>query len=214
MMNLLVDRLTQQLGKPTQGLWGWLVNRFLEKKNRFLETNAVKLCDIQPDSVVLEVGFGPGLGLLEAAKCLTDPRGKLYGLDYSDYMHSVASRKLQPDIQTGKVTLFLGSVEHIPLEDSMVDRVFHCNCYYFWPDLRAGSKEIYRVMKPGGLMVTTLNLESLERVVGAGFLKDAQWPPETYMEALRDTGFVDVCMENKEVEGISFQAIFTTANKP
>ncbi|XP_038675973.1 arsenite methyltransferase-like isoform X2 [Scyliorhinus canicula] len=147
-MNRLTKRLTQQLGKPSQGLWGWLVNRYLEKKNRFLEVNAVKLCNIQPESVVLEVGFGPGLGLQEAAKRITYPKGKLYGVDYSDYMHSVTSRRLQADIRTGKVTLFLGSVEHIPLEDNVVDRVFHCNCYYFWPNQRAGSKEIHRVMKP------------------------------------------------------------------
>ncbi|XP_041051734.1 uncharacterized methyltransferase YdaC [Carcharodon carcharias] len=211
---MLVERLTQQLGKPTQGLWGWLVTRFLKKKNKLLEVNAVKLCDIQPENVVLEVGFGPGLGLQEAARCLTHPRGKLYGLDYSDYMYNVASRRLQADIQTGKVTLFLGSVEHIPLEDNVVDRVFHCNCYYFWPDLRAGSKEIYRVMKPGGLMVTTLNLEALKKIVAAGLLKHTQWPPEPYMAVLHDTGFVDVRLEDKQDKGISFQAIFATANKP
>ncbi|XP_078098537.1 putative methyltransferase YdaC isoform X2 [Mustelus asterias] len=212
-MNKLVQRVTQQLGKPSQGLWGWLVNRFLEKKNRLLELNAVRLCDIQPESAVLELGFGPGLGLEEAVKYLTHPKGKLYGIDYSDYMHSVASRRLQADIRTGKVTLFLGSVEQIPLEDNVVDRVFHCNCYYFWPDLHAGSKEIHRVMKPGGLMVTTLNLEALEKIVAAGVLKGTQWPPEPYMEVLRDTGFVDVRMEDKQDKGRTFQAIFATANK-
>ncbi|XP_038675972.1 arsenite methyltransferase-like isoform X1 [Scyliorhinus canicula] len=212
-MNRLTKRLTQQLGKPSQGLWGWLVNRYLEKKNRFLEVNAVKLCNIQPESVVLEVGFGPGLGLQEAAKRITYPKGKLYGVDYSDYMHSVTSRRLQADIRTGKVTLFLGSVEHIPLEDNVVDRVFHCNCYYFWPNQRAGSKEIHRVMKPGGMMVTTLNLDTLKMITAAGLLKDTHWPPEPYMAVLRDTGFVDVRMEDKQVDGKSFQAIFATANK-
>eukprot|EP00061_Rhincodon_typus_P009855 g33670.t1 len=145
---MLFDHLTKQLGKPRQGPWGWMVKTFLERKSRLLEVNAVKLCDIQPESVVLEVGFEPGLGLQEAAKRLTLPKGKLYGLDYSEYMYHVASRRLQPDIQTGKVTLFHGSVEQIPLEDNVVDRVFHCNCYYFWPTLQSGCREIYRVMKP------------------------------------------------------------------
>ncbi|XP_067863888.1 uncharacterized methyltransferase YdaC-like [Heptranchias perlo] len=211
---MILDHLTQQLGKPTKGPWGWLVKSFLEKRNRFLEMNAVKLSDIQPESVVLEVGFGPGLGLLEAAKRLTHPRGKLYGLDYSEYMYDIASRRLQADIQAGKVTLYLGSVEQIPLEDSMVDRVYHCNCYYYWPDLRAGCREIYRVMKPGALMVSTIYLKTLEKVVTTGLLKGTKWPPEPYMEVLRDTGFVDVRMEDKQEKGRSFQAIFATANKP
>ena len=36
------------------------------KKNTILETEAVKLCGIQPDHEVLEVGFGPGVGLKAA----------------------------------------------------------------------------------------------------------------------------------------------------
>ena len=36
------------------------------KNNSFLETNAVKLSNIKPDHNVLEIGFGPGVGL-EAA---------------------------------------------------------------------------------------------------------------------------------------------------
>ena len=41
-----------------------------KKRNRFLEINAVRLCNIQPHHQVLEVGFGPGVGLKEAAKCV------------------------------------------------------------------------------------------------------------------------------------------------
>ncbi|XP_072419254.1 uncharacterized methyltransferase YdaC-like [Chiloscyllium punctatum] len=211
---MLFDHLTKQLSEPTQGPWGWMVKKILEGKGKLVEVNAVKLCDIQPESVVLELGFGPGLGLQEAAKRLTLPKGKLYGLDYSEYMYRVASRRLQPDIQTGKVTLFHGSVEHIPLEDNVVDRVFHCNCYYYWPDLQSGCREIYRVMKPGGLMVTTLTLEVLKKVVAAGLLKDTKWPPEPYMAALRDTGFIDVYMDHKQDKGKLFQAIFAKVNKP
>ncbi|XP_055510764.1 uncharacterized protein YxbB-like isoform X2 [Leucoraja erinacea] len=181
---MLVERLTRQLGKPTRNLWGWLVKRFLER-NRFLEASAVKLCDIQPENVVLELGFGPGLGLQEAARRLTQPGGKLYGLDISEYMYNTASERLQADIQSGKVTLFLGSVEQIPLADNAVDKVYHCNCYY-WPDLRAGSREIHRVMKPGALMVTALHLEYLQKLIAAGLLKGTKWRPEPYMEALRE----------------------------
>lgn len=209
---MFVERLTRQLGKPTRNLWGWLVKRFLER-NRFLEASAVKLCDIQPGNVVLELGFGPGLGLQEAARRLTQPGGKLYGLDISEYMYNTASERLQADIQSGKVTLFLGSVEQIPLADNAVDKVYHCNCYYFWPDLRAGSREIHRVMKPGALMVTALHLEYLQKLIAAGLLKGTKWRPEPYMEALREVGFVDVRMEEQKFRGESFQAIFAAAKK-
>lgn len=48
-------------------------------------------CAIQPGDTVLELGYGPGLGLHFAAKMLTDPRGHLIGVDYSEYMHQVKS---------------------------------------------------------------------------------------------------------------------------
>ncbi|XP_069797504.1 uncharacterized methyltransferase YdaC-like [Narcine bancroftii] len=210
---MMTSCIAQQLEKPTAGLLGWLAKKFFERYNRVLEEGAVKLCDIQPDNVVLELGFGPGLGLQEAARRLTHPAGKLYGLDISEYMYNTASERLKAEIQAGKVTLFLGSVEHIPLGDSTLDRVYHCNCYYFWPDLRAGSREIHRVMKPGALMVTTLHLEGLQRAVAAGPLKDTKWQPELYMETLREIGFVNVYMEEQQMNGKPVHAIFATANK-
>ncbi|XP_069797505.1 uncharacterized methyltransferase YdaC-like [Narcine bancroftii] len=209
---MFVERVTQQLRKPTASLLGWFVKKFLES-NRILEATAVNVCDIQPDNVVLELGFGPGLGLQEAARRLTHPAGKLYGLDISEYMYNTASERLKAEIQAGKVTLFLGSVEHIPLGDSTLDRVYHCNCYYFWPDLRAGSREIHRVMKPGALMVTALHLEFLQKLLAAGLLKGTKWQPELYMEALSETGFIDVRMEEQKMNGKSFPAIFATATK-
>ncbi|XP_062922447.1 uncharacterized protein LOC134355871 isoform X2 [Mobula hypostoma] len=202
---MLVQRLTQQLGKPTHTVWGWMVKKFLET-NGFLEASAVKLCDIQPENVVLELGFGPGLGLQEAVRRLTQPAGKLYGRDISEYMYNVASEKLRAEIQTGKVNLFWGSVDQIPLEDRVVDRVYHCNCYFFWPDLRAGCGEIRRVMKPGALMVT-----ALQKLIATGLLKGTKWQPEPYMEALLETGFVNVRMEDQRIDGETFQATFASA---
>ncbi|XP_059828804.1 arsenite methyltransferase-like isoform X1 [Hypanus sabinus] len=234
---MLADRITRHLGNPRHGLWGWILKMFFERNNRFLEAGAVKLCNIQPGNVVLELGFGPGLGLQEAARRLTHPPGKLYGLDISEYMHDVASERMRAEIQTGKVKLFVGSVEQIPLEDGVVDRVYHCNCYYFWPDLRVGSREIRRVMKPdvldnelaskapnkpdyflllhwaGALMVTALHLELVQKMVAAGLLKGTKWQPEPYMEALLECGFVDVRMEDHQINGEMFQAIFAAAKE-
>uniref|UniRef100_H3AD94 Zgc:194242 n=1 Tax=Latimeria chalumnae TaxID=7897 RepID=H3AD94_LATCH len=210
---MFAKQLTQQLGKPTKGITGWLVKKFLENKNSFLEENAVELCNILPDNIVLEL-FGPGVGLSEAVKYLTGPKGKLYGIDVSEYMYEVSRKRLQDHIQTGKVILFHGSAENIPLCESKVDKVYHCNCYYFWPNLRAVSTEIHRVMKPaGGLMVTTINVESVKKAVSKGILKGKTWQPELYMEALKDTGFGDVRMEEREDTGRNFQAIFATAIK-
>ena len=42
------------------------LQRFLVSRNSILEKNAARLCNIQPHHHVLEVGFGPGIGLQHA----------------------------------------------------------------------------------------------------------------------------------------------------
>ncbi|MGH0179547.1 UNVERIFIED_CONTAM: hypothetical protein FKN15_002020 [Acipenser sinensis] len=205
--------VTQHLGHPKSTLMGWVTQSLMKRTNRVLEENAVRLCEIQADNTVLEVGFGPGLGLQEAVQYLTDPRGKLLGLDYSEYMHKVARERLRDHIASGKVRLFQGRVESIPLPACSVDKVYHCNCHLYWPDMRAGNAELLRVMRPGALMVSTLNLDFLRWGLAWGFLQGANVEPKPYLEALRAAGFTYVRLEEKYDKGRKFEAIFATAEK-
>ncbi|XP_027144326.1 uncharacterized protein zgc:194242 isoform X1 [Larimichthys crocea] len=207
------EKLGKQLGLPTRSVAGWLVSKFLTARNQVLEENAVQLSGIQPGDTVLELGHGPGLGLQAAAKLLTEPTGRLIGVDYSEYMHQMASERLKELVVSGKVTLHHCDVAAMPLADSTVDKVFHCNCYYFWPDLRKGATEIHRVMKPGGLMVTTLRLFHVATMAAKRVMPGENWHPEVYMAALRDSGFTDVRMEDIQGKKITFQAIYATAWK-
>ncbi|XP_017539543.1 putative methyltransferase YrhH isoform X1 [Pygocentrus nattereri] len=206
-------RFGQQLARPTQSVSGWLVSKFFKLHNHLLEENAVKLCDLQPDETVLELGHGPGLGLQHALHRLTGPQGRLLGVDYSEYMHRMASELMKEQISTSKVKLFLGDVAKMPIDDNIVDKVFHCNCYYFWPDLKRGAAEIHRVMKPDGLMVTTLRQDRVALLVSKKMLPAENWRPEAYMEALESAGFINVSMENRKHKLIQYEAIYATAAK-
>lgn len=61
----------------------------------------------------------------------------------------MASKRMKELVASCKVTLHHCDVAAMPLADSTVDKVFHSNCYYFWPDLRKAALEIHRVVKPG-----------------------------------------------------------------
>ncbi|KAA0706846.1 hypothetical protein E1301_Tti002166 [Triplophysa tibetana] len=210
---MLAKNVGKQLGHPTVSLTGWLVTKFLKWHNHMLEENAVKLSNIQPDDTILEVGHGPGIGLQLASQLLKGPKGKLIGVDYSEYMHRMASERMIEEITEGKVTLYFTDLITMPVVENSIDKVFHCNCYYFWPDLKAGASAIHKVMKPGGLMVTTLRLNSLKKAASMSVLTGDKWRPEVYMEALKSSGFTDVRMENRRDKLIPFQAIFATAMK-
>lgn len=210
---MLPNQVGKQLGHPTYSLSGWLVSKFFKWHNQVLEENAVKFCNIEPNNTVLELCHGPGFGLHYASQLLTGPEGKLFGVDHSQYMHEMASKRMKEQISRGKVELYCSDLMAMPIEENTVDKVFHCNCYYFWPDMKAGASVIHRVMKPGGIMVTTLRLDSLKRAISRRALNGKIWNPEVYMDALQSCGFTDVRLEDNRDKLINFQAIFATARK-
>uniref|UniRef100_A0AAZ3P4D4 Methyltransferase domain-containing protein n=1 Tax=Oncorhynchus tshawytscha TaxID=74940 RepID=A0AAZ3P4D4_ONCTS len=184
----------------------------MEKYNNVMIKNVVKLCQIQAQSAILEVGFGPGLGLQEALKYPTVPRGRLFGLDVSEYMQKVARERLGPQLASGKVHLLQGRVECIPLPDHCVDGVFHSNCHLYWPDMFRSS--IHRRQYFRGKMLATCDLGFLRHGVEHGFFKGKTVEPEPYLQALRAVGFLGVSMKDLTDEGKSFQVIYTTSPPP
>ena len=80
----------------------------------------------------------------------------MYGVDRSETMVKAATDRLAPEITAGLVKLHLCSVDDMPFDTHYIDKIFHCNCYYHWPDRQRYCEEILRVLKPGGLMVITL----------------------------------------------------------
>jgi len=198
----------RNLGNPSRSPVGLLVSRFLVERNARLEINAVHLLGLQENHHVLEVGFGPGVGLQEACKFVKS--GSIRGIDISEKMIEDATKRLSAELMSLDLHLSRQSVEKTSFEDATFDRIFHTNCYYFWPSKEAGAKELYRILKPDGFMLTALNLVGIKDGVSKGFLTEGQVDPGTYMEALKSVGFMDVEMktERGKGSGAEFQAIY------
>ncbi len=142
--------LAQQFRKPS-GLLGRYALNFMLRNNRTKIEWAVHLCDIQENDVVLEIGFGPGIGIATAAALAT--KGKVYGLDFSRAMVRRAARHNRALVKTGRVILLFGDAGDAPFADNFFDRLFAVNVVYFWPDPRCELSEVLRILKPGGRAV-------------------------------------------------------------
>lgn len=125
-------------------------------------------------------------------------------------MVKFAKSKLREQIATGKVHLNLGSVENMPYESQFFHCIFHCNCYYFWPDMDMAIKELRRVIRPEGKMICVLNHARLQDLQHRKLMQCGNIDPERYMESLRTHGFKDVYMTDVK-DKITFQAIYATA---
>ncbi len=90
------------------------------------------------------------------------------------------------------------------------DGVFHTNCFYFWSDMTRCCAELYRVLKPGGKMIATMNFQRLKTVKDQGHMKYGNMDPIRYMSALEGIGFKDVRIEylKDDTEG-EYSAIYS-----
>jgi arsenite methyltransferase len=106
------------------------------------------LGDIEPGSVVLDLGCGAGTDLLIAAQ-MVGPDGRVIGVDMTPGMlerAAVSARAMGLE----SVELHESLIETLPLEDASVDVVISNGVIDLVPDKDAVFAEIDRVLRPGG----------------------------------------------------------------
>lgn len=140
--------IARQLAHPRGWFGRTVMTRVLNRGNRDLIEATLERVVLQPESRVLDVGFGGGL-LLE----LAHRRGcrALAGVDPSEEVVARA-RERRGWLPGGEVRLEVGVVEALPFADASFDVVASTNTIYFWPELARAFSELHRVLRPGGLL--------------------------------------------------------------
>jgi ubiquinone/menaquinone biosynthesis C-methylase UbiE len=139
--------LMRMFGRP-EGVLGRLGGIIMARANHECAAWVVDLLEIQPNDRVLEVGFGPGIGIQLSARSAS--AGYVAGVDPSSAMVEQATARNAAATESGRVNLRYGSVERLPFDDSTFDKAFAINSMQVWPDAVAGLREIRRVTRAGG----------------------------------------------------------------
>jgi ubiquinone/menaquinone biosynthesis C-methylase UbiE len=100
---------------------------------------------------VLDIGCGGGRTVSKLAAIVT--QGKVCGIDYSNASVAASRRTNAKQIDSGRVEIRQGSVSQLPFPDGVFDLVTAVETHFFWPNLPADMREVFRVMKPGGAFV-------------------------------------------------------------
>jgi arsenite methyltransferase len=108
---------------------------------------------LQPGETVLDLGSGPGLDALLAAKQV-GPRGRVIGVDMTPEMLERA-RATARKVGAAQVEFRQGRLEALPVEDAAVDAVTSNCVINLVPDKSAVFREIARVLRPGGRAVVS-----------------------------------------------------------
>jgi ubiquinone/menaquinone biosynthesis C-methylase UbiE len=152
-MSALRERLAAPFAHP-KGLLGRIAARAMLATNGPLSDWALELLALDPADRVLEVGFGPGELVRQMAEQVV--RGRVAGIDSSALMVRQATKRNAAQVQSGLVSLAMGSVSALPYEDGSFDKVVTVNSIHFWPEMVQGLREVGRVLRTGGRLVVVV----------------------------------------------------------
>lgn len=181
---------------------------------------------LAPGQNVLDLGSGPGLDAIEAARRVL-PGGSVIGVEMTGPMIAAAERNAKA-LGVDNVEFRAGDAEHLPVADATIDHVISNCVVNLVPDKKKVFSEIYRVLKPGGsFSITDLVSENLppEILASAASLCACIGgaPSEkAYLEAISSAGFAAIDIADRfrwdapELEGTGgiVWSLKITAHKP
>jgi len=156
-----------------RGLLGQLGGAIMARATGQRNEWTLSLLDIRPGDRILEVGCGPGALIQALAARATE--GLVVGIDPSPTMLRQASKRNAQAIREGRVRLEQGSATALPFEEASFDKALSANSLPFWPDQEAGLREMWRVLRPGGIIAIILQprwarTESEVKQIGEGLV--------------------------------------------
>src|SRR5262249_47685542 len=128
----VVHRIFMRMFGRPQGILGRLGGFIMARSNQQCAAWVIDLLDIQPHDSVLEVGFGPGVGIQLLARSAS--AGYVAGVDYSEAMVAQATARNGQVIESGQVDLRHGTVERLPFADHTFNKALAVNSMQVWPD--------------------------------------------------------------------------------
>lgn len=205
---MLGKLIANQLSHPT-GVFSYFASLVWNRRNVSLNETAFKLLSLKPSDRVLEIGFGGGYLLNRMAGVVTD--GLLSGVDKSPAMVANLERRSRKESEAGKFDLKCASAEKLPFPPEYFTKVCSVNSIFYWQDMQAGLREIYRVLMKDGLMLLCFTSKtSLEK---KGFARGIHLiESETLDQMMKGIGFRDILTSSHSDK--YRQYLCMTAQKP
>jgi len=180
--------LAKQLRKPS-GFFGNLVAKMMEFRNRASYNEIIGKLSPRKGEHILEIGYGPGLGIYQIASSYPDCR--ISGIDFSELMYRKASGKNAKFIRKGTVHLQHGDVLTLEPDNEKFDKIFCVNVIYFWNDLNLAFTKIFNMLETKGEFL--IYMDHMDDLDKAKFLADfCKYPVEEVEKALKNAGFADI----------------------
>lgn len=101
---------------------------------------------------VLDIGCGPAVLTLE----LLNKGFEVWGMDLSEEVIEEACKKIGKTELSSSAHFTVGNIESLDFADEYFDMVICAGVFSYLDDVTQAIKEIYRVLKPGGIAIITV----------------------------------------------------------
>ncbi len=188
-----------QFKKPT-GLFGVFSSNVMIKGNKNKYDRLIKDLALQPHDRLLEIGYGPGIGIGTIAD--TCGTCTIHGIDFSPLMYKRASKYNKPHIDKGMMELQYGDFLKMSHINNDYDKIFCLNVVYFWNELKEPFEKVLSLLKKGGAFhIFMADRSMLEKAPDSVFNK---YSIQQIVETLKLAGFTEV--ENYFEKGFYIKA--------
>jgi ubiquinone/menaquinone biosynthesis C-methylase UbiE len=174
-----------------RGFAGRVTFIFMNMGHKSIYENVAKVLKLQAEDDLLEVACGNGYFLRKYASHVHS----VAGLDLSELAVKLAIRKNRDRVAAGTAEFVQGEASQLPWEDSKFSAAAVMASFLGFPKPLESLKEIYRVLRPGGRVVVSIEWNAED---GKDHSKEVEkygyqiWTEEDVRVMLREAGFSDV----------------------
>lgn len=147
----------------------------------------------------IDLGCGGGANVKRLLEKLPD--GMVAGMDYSEISVAMSRELNKEEIEKGRCRIVQGNVMDIPMKDNSVDVVTAFETVYFWPDLKRGFEEVFRILKENGTFLITNEADG-KHEESLKWTKDIEgmkiYTGDEMEALLREVGFTRISVDDDE----------------
>ena len=193
-------KLTQP-GLP-RGFVGWIVAWLMPLPHGIIYRRVSKVLDPQPEDDIIDIACGGGHFLKKYASLANS----VAGLDLSHIQVKMAKRKLRKRIAEGTAEIMQGDALHLPWNDNRFSAATTMGSFIGFPKPLESLKEIYRVLRPGGRTVVSIEYNAED---GKDHSKEIEkygmniWTEDEVRTMMKEAGFSEISIAYDKGLGMS-----------
>jgi len=174
-----------------RGLAGRITVIFMNIGHKSIYKSVAKVLQLQQDDDLLEVACGNGYFIKKYASHVHS----VAGLDLSELVVKMAKKKHRGRIKAGTAEFVHGDASQLPWEDSRFSVATTMGSFTSFPKPLESLKEIYRVLRPGGRVIVSIEWNAEDGLDHTKEVEDygmRMWTEDDIRATLKEAGFSDI----------------------